>query len=232
EPGGEGGSDEPGAGGSAAGGKKGGSGAGGSYRGGAGGDQPGAGGSSAAPDAATGEGGTPGEGGSTAGAGGQPADAAVTPGATDSDHCRITRSRFQLGVARAGGTSQWTRIDHNEFGPKNTGDGHYVHATNMSENTRMDHNYLHDATGGGTSRDAASLGCCGPEFDYHETGNVFEFNLLVNCSADAEYISIKSSKNTIRYNTFRKNGGTLTLRAGRNSQLYGNFFFGVRGIRP
>jgi hypothetical protein len=151
--------------------------------------------------------------------------------ATNSDHCRISRSRFQLGAARANGTSQWTRIDHNEFGPKNTGDGHYVHATELSQNTRIDHNYLHDATGGGTSRDAASLGCCGAEFDYHDTFNVFEYNLLVNCSADAEYISIKSSSNTIRYNTFRKNGGTLTLRAGRKSQIYGNFFFGGGGIR-
>jgi poly(beta-D-mannuronate) lyase len=151
--------------------------------------------------------------------------------AQSSDRCRITRSRFQSGVARANGTSRYTRIDHNEFGPKSSGDGHYIHATEMSEFTQMDHNYLHDATGAGMSRDAASLGCCGPAFDYHDTGNVFEFNLLVNCSSDAEYISIKSSSNTIRYNTFRKNGGTLTLRAGRKNQIYGNYFLGGGGIR-
>ena len=132
--------------------------------------------------------------------------------ATNADHCRITRSRFQLGVARANGTSRYTRIDRNEFGPKNTGNGHYIHATEMSEFTQVDRNHLHDATGGGTSRDAVSLGCCGPEFDYHMTGNVMEHNLLVNCSSDAEYVSIKSSGNTIRYNTFRRNGGTMTLR--------------------
>jgi poly(beta-D-mannuronate) lyase len=151
--------------------------------------------------------------------------------AQDSIRCRISRSRFQSGVARATGVSKWTRIDHNEFGPKSSGDGHYIHATEHSEMSQIDHNYLHDATGGGTSRDAVSLGCCGPEFDYHETGNVFEYNLLVNCSSDAEYISIKSSANTIRYNTFRKNGGTLTLRAGRKSEIYGNYFFGGGGIR-
>jgi hypothetical protein len=134
-------------------------------------------------------------------------------------------------VARANGTSRYTRIDHNEFGPKSSGDGHYIHATEMSEFTQMDHNYLHDATGGGMSRDAASLGCCGPTFDYHDTGNVFEYNLLVNCSSDAEYISIKSSSNIVRYNTFRKNGGTLTLRAGRKNQIYGNYFLGGGGIR-
>jgi hypothetical protein len=155
----------------------------------------------------------------------------ASAGAQSSDRCRITRSRFQSGVARANGTSRYTRIDHNEFGPKSSGDGHYIHATEMSEFSQMDHNYLHDATGGGMSRDAASLGCCGPTFDYHDTGNVFEYNLLVNCSADAEMVSIKSSSNTIRYNTFRKNGGTLTLRAGRKSQIYGNFFFGGGGIR-
>ena len=151
--------------------------------------------------------------------------------AQDSERCRITRSRFQLGVARATGTSKYTRIDRNEFGPKASGDGHYIHATGMSEFTQIDRNYLHDATGGGTSRDAASLGCCGPEFDYHDTGNVFEYNLMVRCSSDAEYISIKSSSNIVRYNTFRNNGGTLTLRAGRKNQIYGNFFFGGGGIR-
>jgi hypothetical protein len=145
--------------------------------------------------------------------------------------CRITRSRFNSGVARANGTSKQTRIDHNEFGPKSSGDGHYIHATESSEFSQIDHNYLHDATGGGMSRDAVSLGCCGPEFDYHETGNVFEYNLLVNCSSDAEYISIKSSSNKVRYNTFRRNGGTLTLRAGRKNEIYGNFFFGGGGIR-
>ena len=101
----------------------------------------------------------------------------------------------------------------------------------MSEFTQIDRNYLHDAGGGGTSRDAVSLGCCGPEFDYHMTGNIMEYNLMVNCTADAEYVSIKSSGNTIRYNTFRRNGGTLTLRAGRKSEIYGNFFFGGGGIR-
>jgi hypothetical protein len=151
--------------------------------------------------------------------------------AQDAERCRITRSRFQLGVARATGTSKYTRNDRNEFGPKNTGNGHYIHATESSEFSQIDRNYLHDATGGGTSRDAVSLGCCGPEFDYHDTGNVFEYNLLVNCSSDAEYISIKSSSNTVRYNTFRRNGGTLTLRAGRKNQIHGNFFFGGGGIR-
>jgi hypothetical protein len=154
---------------------------------------------------------------------------AIAAGA--SQGCRISRSRFNEGVARATGTARHTRIDHNEFGPKSSGNGHYIHATESSEFSQIDHNYLHDASGGGTSRDAVSLGCCGPEFDYHDTGNVFEYNLMVRCSSDAEYISIKSSSNTVRYNTFRNNGGTLTLRAGRKSQIHGNFFFGGGGIR-
>jgi poly(beta-D-mannuronate) lyase len=151
--------------------------------------------------------------------------------AQSSNSCRITRSRFQLGVARATGTSKYTRIDRNEFGPKDSGNGHYIHATEMSEFTQIDRNYLHDASGGGTSRDAVSLGCCGPEFDYHVTGNIMEYNLMVNCSSDPEYVSIKSSGNTVRYNTFRRNGGTLTLRAGRKNEIHGNFILGGGGIR-
>ena len=64
-------------------------------------------------------------------------------------------------------------------------------------------------------------------FDLHETGNIVEHNLLVNCSGEAEIISVKSSKNTIRYNTIRNSTGNLTLRAGKNNLVYGNFVFGT-----
>jgi poly(beta-D-mannuronate) lyase len=49
----------------------------------------------------------------------------------------------------------------------------------------------------------------------------------VNCSGEAEIVSIKSSKNTVRYNTIRNSNGNLTLRAGKNNSIYGNFIFGT-----
>jgi hypothetical protein len=155
----------------------------------------------------------------------------VFPGATgisfvDSDHCRISRSRFQNGPADVQGTSSFCRIDHNEFGPKNT-DGNMARPTGLSTHTLIDHNYFHDVSpAGGNGRETIRLGCCGAMFDYHDQFNVVEHNLLINCSGEAEMISIKSSSNIVRYNTIRRSSGTLTLRAGRKNEVYGNYVFG------
>jgi hypothetical protein len=148
----------------------------------------------------------------------------------DSDHCRVTRSKFVQGGARATGTSDSTRIDHNDFGPKSTL-GHEAQATGLSTNTRIDHNHFHDVSPGDNGRDTVTLGCCGPMFDYHDTGNVLEYNLFVNCRGEAELISIKSSSNVVRYNTIRGSSGTVTLRAGNKNSIHGNFIFGSSGIR-
>jgi poly(beta-D-mannuronate) lyase len=144
-----------------------------------------------------------------------------------SHHCRVTRSRYFTGTANVNGTAKDNRIDRCEFGPKGS-DGNLVQPTGLSENTRIDRNYFHDVSGGGgNGRETIRLGCCGAMFDLHETGNIVEHNLLVNCSGEAEIISVKSSKNTIRYNTIRNSAGNLTLRAGKNNLVYGNFVFGT-----
>jgi hypothetical protein len=144
-----------------------------------------------------------------------------------SDHNRITRSRYFSGTAQITGTARDNRIDRSEFGPKGS-DGNLVRATGMSENSRIDRNHFHDVSpGGGNGRETIVLGCCGASFDYHDTGNVVEHNLLVNCSGEAEIISVKSSKNIIRYNTVRTSTGNITLRAGRNTTVYGNYVFGT-----
>jgi len=145
------------------------------------------------------------------------------------DHVRITRSRYNTGSAHFEGTAHDNRVDHCELGPKAT-DGNLVQPTGMSTNTRIDHNYLHDVSpSGGNGRETIRLGCCGATFDYHDTGNIVEHNLLVNCSGEAEIISIKSSANTVRYNTIRNSSGNLSLRAGRHNIIYGNFIFGTGG---
>jgi poly(beta-D-mannuronate) lyase len=143
------------------------------------------------------------------------------------DHVRVTRSRYFSGSAKFDGTAKDNRVDHCEFGPKNT-DGNLAQPTGLSTNTRIDHNYFHDVSaGGGNGRETIRLGCCGEMFDLHETGNIVEHNLLVNCSGEAEIISIKASRNTVRYNTIRNSAGNLTLRAGKNNSIHGNFVFGT-----
>jgi poly(beta-D-mannuronate) lyase len=148
----------------------------------------------------------------------------------DSTRCRISRSRFRLGGGdwvAVTGMSDTNRIDHNDLGPL-TSNGHLVHPTGFSTNTRVDHNYLHDVSpAGGNGRETISLGCCGATYDYHDTFNVVEHNLLVNCSGENEMIGLKSSSNTVRYNTIRQSAGFISLRAGRKNKIYGNYILGA-----
>jgi hypothetical protein len=151
---------------------------------------------------------------------------------SNSRSCRVSRSRFTLGGGTwivVDGNSDSNRIDRNELGPKNS-DGNVMGPTGLSTRTRIDRNYLHDVSPGGNGRETLRLGCCGAQFDVHDTFNVVEHNLFVNCSGEAEIITVKSSSNTIRYNTFRQSRGNVTLRAGKRGSIHGNFMFG-NGIR-
>lgn len=144
-----------------------------------------------------------------------------------SDHLRVTRSRYNSGSFHVEGTAHDNRIDHSEFGPKKDL-GNLIQPTGLSTNTTIDHNYLHDVSAaGGNGEETIRLGCCGATFDNHPTGNIVEYNLLVGCSGDAEIISMKSSSNTFRYNTIRNSSGNISLRAGKNNLVYGNFVFGT-----
>ena len=58
--------------------------------------------------------------------------------------------------------------------------------------------------------------------------NLIQYNLFQECMGEPEIISIKSSKNLIRYNTFRNNFGFLSLRQGSNNYVVANYFFGNR----
>ncbi len=150
----------------------------------------------------------------------------------NSRSCRLSRSRVTLGGGHwivVDGNSEGNRIDRNELGPKNS-DGNMIGPTGQSTKTRIDRNYLHDVSPGGNGRETLRLGCCGAQADAHDTFNVVEHNLLVNCSGEAEIITVKSSSNTIRYNTFRNSRGNVTLRAGKRGTIHGNFMFG-NGIR-
>lgn len=65
------------------------------------------------------------------------------------------------------------------------------------------------------------------------SGAVVEFCYFENLGlGDSETISIKSTCNVIRYNTFRNNPmGQLTFRTGNKNSAYGNFFINSGGIR-
>jgi poly(beta-D-mannuronate) lyase len=126
------------------------------------------------------------------------------------DHCYIK------GKAHAGATVVvWGakdalshRIDHNYFGPR----------PELGSN------------GGETIRVGTS--------DYYLTESLVtvEENIFDNCNGETEVISNKMSKNIIRNNLFFESKGTLCLRHGNNTEVYGNYLIGnnvagVGGIR-
>ncbi|MGG1555863.1 chondroitinase-B domain-containing protein [Paenibacillus ferrarius] len=181
----------------------------------------------------------------------------------EGDYNEITRSTFQLN---ASGTTEWVliagnsnhnRVDYSEFGP-NSQSGHYImpvgygtipgvtnpsdrtswanynspYNPNMPRYTQIDHNYFHDNAAG----ESICLGCAGMAGDYQDTYMVVENNLFVNCDGDAEIVAIKSSNNTVRYNTIRTSSGMLSSRSGNKNSIYGNFMLqgnksGAGGIK-
>lgn len=58
------------------------------------------------------------------------------------------------------------------------------------------------------------------------SGTTVQFNLFEHTNGELEAISVKSSGNIIRFNTFRQVAGTVTLRQGQNNKVIGNFFIG------
>ncbi len=148
-----------------------------------------------------------------------------------------------------GGHSDSNRIDYNEFGPQNVttkqnyiapmgsvtiagvtppsdrtswADGNGPVNPNMARNTRIDHNYLHDKPATSNGGEAIALGAIGVTGDYQNVNGIVEYNLFVNCDADPEIITVKSSSNTVRFNTIRTCAGMLSLRSGNSSAVYGN----------
>jgi poly(beta-D-mannuronate) lyase len=99
---------------------------------------------------------------------------------------------------------------------------------------RLDHNYIHDSNfnppktepGG----EAIQLGT-GRNESCQVISTLVEYNLIVNVDTDedGEIISVKSSGNTIRYNTIKSCGDIgLTLRQGNSTRVEANWLYNQR----
>lgn len=160
---------------------------------------------------------------------------------SNSDHVRITRNHVVMDDATGDeiadndyvyieGTSERNRIDHCYFGPKTTiGTFIYIRmndeGTQVCQLTTIDHNHFDNLTGLASSQyEPVRLGH--GEAQDSSALTLFEYNLMTDCVADNEFISVKSSDNVIRYNTFRGMFGALVLRNGNRNDIYGNFWFG------
>lgn len=167
----------------------------------------------------------------------------------DSDHCRVTRNELNLSQSprfTGNGMVHWVyikgekanhnRIDHNRFTGKRQS-GYYIgiegeHATGspgtgaMPIHTRIDRNHFRDVgRSNANGAETIKIGS-GSRTVLTFAHTIVEYNLFERCSGEVEIISVKSSGNTIRWNTFLESEGAVVLRYGNASDMYGNFFYG------
>jgi Chondroitinase B len=161
----------------------------------------------------------------------------------NSDHVRLTRSWLAMDNSPGDsvndndyvlieGTSERNRIDHCRFGPKSTiGTFIYVRMNAAEDQvcrlTTIDHNHFDRLTGLPNSNyEPVRLGHAAA--DRSSALTLFEHNLMTDCVADDEFVSVKSSDNVIRFNTFSRMFGALVLRGGDRNDVYSNIWTGER----
>ena len=169
------------------------------------------------------------------------------------NHIRITRNVFELDTEESikwvfiGGVyndnvfpfeypSHNNRIDHNLFQNKDT-PGHYITVDGSFDSTgsdevyyqsqfdRIDHNHFRN-NGPRARNEQESIRIGWSEMSLSSGFTLVEHNLFEDCDGDPEIVSVKSSDNTLRHNTFISSYGTLSLRHGNRNHIEGNYFFG------
>ena len=159
-------------------------------------------------------------------------------------YVQVTRNKFHLKETKRGlwilltgikgdtvTISNHNRIDHNLFEKKSelgnfiTVEGTVRYKPQISQYDRIDHNLFMDI-GPRVENVLEAIRAGSSEFSLSSGYTVIEENLFERCDGDPEYISIKSSDDTIRNNTFRECLGSLSLRHGNRNTVEGNFILG------
>ncbi|MFB6723217.1 polysaccharide lyase 6 family protein [Kribbella sp. NPDC056345] len=159
-----------------------------------------------------------------------------------SNRIRLTRNEFALGSAATHSVvvrGDDVKIDRNIFRDKTTA-GCYLVIDGPSNNdpdnetiakrTYILRNHFRDHTYGSNGGEALRLGTSGRALA--DSDATVEYNLFERANGDPEAISVKSSGNTIRYNTIRNSLGGIVLRHGNGSRVESNYILsGTNGIR-
>lgn len=117
---------------------------------------------------------------------------------------------------------QSNRVDHCEFGYRK-GHGVTLVVAQPEQHFQIDHNHFAGRPPGDDNGcETIRLGTGGRDKFY----GLVESNLFENCDGDAEVISVKTSNNTVRYNTVWNSQGQIVVRSGNNVDLIGNCIFG------
>jgi hypothetical protein len=153
---------------------------------------------------------------------------------------RITSNKFHnnsgaLGSAVTVNAGSNNRIDHNEVVDYGTGHRGFriepaTTGNTTAKNNVMDRNYLHRSLGPRVNgADGIQLGTYHAH-SFQQLNTIIEYNLIEEWDIDGEMISNKSSKNTIRFNTFANSLAHAPMRHGSFVDIISNFFYNVRGL--
>ncbi|CAM5403368.1 lyase [Streptomyces spiroverticillatus] len=157
----------------------------------------------------------------------------------DCSHIRLTRNDFQLadieGLHWLMVRADDSEIDHNHFHGKSTlgiylgiegaGEAEMAQRVHVHRNHFSDHSFT-----GSNGGEPIRLGVSPRALSSAHA--VVEYNLFERANGDPEAISVKSSDNTIRYNTVRDSVGGIVLRHGNRNRVEGNYLLnGTEGVR-
>ncbi|MGX1885497.1 chondroitinase-B domain-containing protein [Streptomyces sp. NPDC055287] len=152
---------------------------------------------------------------------------------------RLTRNDFRFAdisgldwvVVRADDV----KIDRNRFHDKST-EGIFVvvdgpGSTAMAQRLHIYKNHFSGHSfAGANGGEPIRLGVSGRALSSAHA--VVEYNLFEGCDGDPETVSVKSSDNTVQYNTIRDSRGGIVLRHGNRSRVEGNYLIGgAEGLR-
>jgi hypothetical protein len=157
------------------------------------------------------------------------------------DNNRLTQTVFRNG--RPGGNGSKLSSAVEAEGANNRIDHNTVHnwqrrglrvrpTGSRTKNNRFDHNHLYNfsrTNSSDNSGEALQSGIGSGDTDKN-LGTIFEFNLIESANADGEAISLKSSGNIVRYNTFKNSEGTISNRHGANNKWIGNTIINTKAL--
>lgn len=161
----------------------------------------------------------------------------------DCAHVRVRGCTFALNdrthprqnwLHITGGESHHHVIEYNLFDGKRAAgayvaiDGSEDSPYQHSRNDRIAHNHFRgiEADGDKPRQGARAIRLGWSALAESDGETLVEFNLFEDCMGDDELITVRSSAQLIRYNTFRRCAGYVALRLGKNNAVEGNFFLG------
>ncbi|MEU5049193.1 polysaccharide lyase 6 family protein [Streptomyces sp. NPDC021096] len=157
----------------------------------------------------------------------------------NSSSIRLTRNDFRFadvsGLDWVVVRGNDVKIDRNRFHDRTT-EGIFVvldgpDSTAVAQNLHLFKNHFSGHSfAGANGGEAVRLG--ESKRSLSSAHAVVEYNLFEKCDGDPETISVKSSDNTVRYNTIRNSRGGIVLRHGNHSTVEGNYLLGgAEGVR-